>query len=455
MILTLSACPTPYTIVNDPASQKRSRPEDLADFERWRLEDKYNPAKIGSPPDVMRAIFDRKEYVVGCGKCNICLHERLERKQNKWCSRLIGMINEYREHGVQLWNRGKLKVLRGSVFFMSLTVSNRKYPACETRDGSRLPNHTIKRLNKSYAFRAESYEVLKSWVQTMLKNTNYNRRDVRYVLFPEWGTDPKGTNRLHLHAFLFVPGDSADGGDWCRGFLSDWRKMTNTTEGEFRVVEDSVMASVYASKYSTKIPGRHRVMASQMNWLEYERKFSLDKHGLPCEFVEGFTESGYRKWIIEGGSKKWHVVKETVPVDVLSNVGLTLQEALRAYMEGLSVVGSLVLAKPDFSIFLGGYIRCEEKDDYTLRETLANIPQLPAGCSLLVLPHLTTESRGRRLVVLEDINQQFQLPPAIQEVLYASFPPLLCAPALLFKVFAQVSKRYRTKSTQFIPPLQS
>lgn len=429
MIFSITACESPLLIRHDPVEREGRK---------W------------GKNEALGILFDKKEYLVGCGHCSICEKERLERKRSKWLSRLIGMLREFKDDGCVTFNRGKHKRLKGSTYFMTLTVSNRKYPGCETKDQSRLPNYIIKRLNRSLDFRRESYFVLKVWLQRLLKNCNYQRDGVKYVLFPEWGTDTKGTNRLHVHCFFFID-SRVHGGDWCREFLRKWRELTLTTEGEFRAVADDITAAFYASKYATKVPANHRVMSSQFNWAEYEKKFILDTHGLPCDILDAESESGYYKWQFGGGDKQWRVVEENVPVEVLANKGLTLPEALRAYMDGLSVKGALVLDKPTHSIYKGGYVRCVVKDDYTLRETLASTPALPAGCSRMTLPCYLSLERGRLTRVLEGIKQRFQLPIRTLVVVLGSFPPSLCVPALLYKVFAQVSKRSRTRSIRFTP----
>ena len=437
MKFQLTACESPFIICNEPAV-------DTLRFgnNSWSTADRFKSV-----------IYHKKEYVVGCGKCNICKHERAERKRNKWHQRLAGMIKEFQSEGVCTWNRGKPRRAKGRVFFMTLTVSNSRYPGAVTWDGSRIPNYLIKRLNRSVEFRRESYTSLKLWLQKILKNANLGRKNIKYVFFPEWGSKPDGTNRLHLHVFWFVHGH--EGPEFCRWFLNEWRALTLTTEGNYRAVTDDWVAAFYASKYASKVPAMHRVMSSQFNWVEYEKKFTLDYHGLLSEFEDAETESGYKKWVVKGGARYWLAIVEEVDVGVLENPEKDLGVALSEYMEGLSVIGAMVLDSPAESIFKGGYIRCVGKNDYTLKRTMQNTQPLLRGQSLLIIPQSPTwVSCVQRSRVLAVINQVYPLPQKILEEVYDLFTPSLCGLALLYKVSAAIMKRYRTRFTPSTVPHQ-
>lgn len=393
---------------------------------------------------------EEKCYLVGCGKCQICDDERVNSKKAKWIRRLVGMIQQFGDYGIETWNRGKVKrIPPGDVFFMTLTVSNDVYPGAAW---IRLSDTDVKYLNGIPAFRERSYRECKRLFQQLTHNLRAYR-GVKYVVFVEWGL--QNTNRIHFHVFFFVPGSVQDGSDWCHSFLDCWREYTCTTQGEFRVIDSAGMAAAYAAKYANKVLGNHRLMSSQFNWSDYESKFACDMHGLDVSSYVVRTISGYRKMSYKGGSEKWRVVQEKYPLSLVTEgAGLEgLKEQLYKYKEGLSVEGVLELDRPGF-VYKGGRV-CDLNDDNILREIFKSPRSLAPGCYLKLVPCSRHRLQKLRAKALEVINRFSALPKPIMVVLYELFNVSVYGLDLLYRVCVAVSNSLRKRFTASTPPVQS
>ena len=173
-------------------------------------------------------------YAVGCGKCEICEKARIERK-----NRLTGMISWFRQHGFSTFSKGGEKHYpRGEVFFMTLTVSNKRYPGASWLK-RRLSNTEIRKLNHNPRFRQRSLREVKHWFHRLMHDTRGHREmPMPYVVFPEFGS--KNTRRVHLHVFFFVPGYPGLAFVALRNLLSYWQHHTLTDQGDIRLIEDNL-----------------------------------------------------------------------------------------------------------------------------------------------------------------------------------------------------------------------
>ena len=211
MIINLTDCN--FFVVVDPTLQRRKR------LNRKRGGETYT-------------------YAVGCGRCEICEKERIERTNDKWFNRLTGMIAWFREHGFFTFGKGGEKHYpRGEVFFMTLTVSNKRYPGASWLR-RRLSNTQVYNLNKDYRFRRRSIREVKYWFHNMMHDIRqYRDNPIPYVVFPEFGSK---TRRVHLHVFFFVPGDPGEAFVTLRNLLAYWQHHTLTDQGDIRLIEDNL-----------------------------------------------------------------------------------------------------------------------------------------------------------------------------------------------------------------------
>jgi hypothetical protein len=437
--------------------------------------------------------FERKRFVVGCGRCAVCETEKISRREMKWRGRLIGAIEEFRENGFLKYCKGKEYVTPpGHTFFQTLTVSNEHYPGADMFGGERLKDTTIRALNSNPRFLERSYQHLKSIWQRITANANLNRYSIRYVVFVEWGST--NTRRIHFHIFWFVPGEVQSGYDFCERFLDRWRDQTQTTQGETTLIENTNKAVAYATTYSTKVLSDHRVMSSKFSFEDYEVKWRLEFQGLPIKMVDGETKSGYHKKKWWGGVDKWLGVLEKFPLSGVSEAPDpdALLNSLSLYKDGLSVLGVVELDEPSHSPFKGGMIRiCEVNEDNILKATLMNQHLLPAGLSLRMVPCLDRDQLqlAQQMVQLQHTHQVLTspisevaerilrrhradnrlrlreavtnlvsrlspVPMVIREALYDLFPVSLYGLGLLYRVYGAVLRWCRDQSTVSIPHLQ-
>ena len=244
-----------------------------------------------------------KSYLVGCGRCGTCERVKSEKKPKKWASRLAGMVEEFRENGLEVWRSSRKKVVeKGDVFFVTVTTANECYPGASMFSGGRLKNSTVRSLNANPKFRARSYRHLRRILQRIRRSMHWERKGIQYAFFPEWGS-PTETRRVHFHGFLFVPQKEFG---FHREFISRWRSETQTTQASSQQIGDARKAAAYVSKYAAKDATHFRVLASQSNWLDYEQKFKLQYHGFDIQEVEGYTKPNehgvvHKKRIFQGG----------------------------------------------------------------------------------------------------------------------------------------------------------
>ena len=448
MDIRITKCKTPILVEphgwKDPLREALTTPRTKRDWKRNQRIEARRKRKKAEARILCAKGGETNCYFVGCGKCEICNQECAERKQNKWFTRLTGMIKEFRKSGFSVTRKGVEKnFMRGEVFFMTFTFSNENYPGASWC--KRLSRKQITQLNMNPRFRKRCLREGRRMFHEMLHDSKY-RQSVPYTMFTEFGTN--FTRRLHLHAFFFVSGSNPrEGWNKCSVLLDYWREKTKTTQGMIKIVEDDYMAANYITKYVLKTgAAQHRTMTSQFNWAKYEKKFALDRHGLDFQVKKGRTEAGYDSWDVTGGDNKWLVLEETVPLDVISE-GDDVLVGLERYMDGLLERGSLVLPNLTHKPFGGiGVLQCVAKDVNILKRALVTTHELPAGCSLRTVPF----SRRRLPPQAEHpvTRALSRLPRAIQAVLLDRYMSLGFGQDLLCKVSARVWKWYRTKFTR-------
>jgi hypothetical protein len=376
------------------------------------------------------------EYLVGCRKCEECEREKQQAKVAKWSGRIASMIEYFRQNDLTFWRKGEPDVYpKGETFFITLTFHNHRYPGAAWCN---LSDSQLRQLNRDPRFRARSAREGRRVFQAVVHDTNYRFRGTKYVLFTEWGKI--NTQRLHFHVFFFCSGEASVGAEWCRDFLSEWQRTTATDQGDIRLVEDAAMAAIYAAKYASKQSVGIRIMSSQFNWLDYDVHFLLDSHNLDVVKFIKLTEAGYEKVSYKGGVRRWRVLKESLPISSIGDAENPV-EALCLYRDGLSVAGDLVSSKPTYKP-LGGFFRCEDFQGSTLSKDLTTTHELPAGCSLKLVPSLPRQK--------PHINPYYQqLPSQISEVVSDLCISWGFGQALLCKVFVQLLRWYHNRSTLF------
>ena len=440
MLINLTECSDPYIV--DPyrrKKEKRLKPDATKSEFRTHFRRKARRQRKQAEIDVLRANGGTTyTYAVGCGRCETCSQERQKKQQNRWFYRLSGMIQEFKQSGFSVWRKGVEKYfLSGQVYFLTFTFSNQRYPGASWC--KRLSNQDISRLNKDYRFRSRSLREARLRFHKMLHNSKYNDIGYPYVVFQEFGV--QNTRRVHLHAFFFAPGSTSVTKPVVYGMMDWWRKNTLTDQGDVQLITDDYMAANYITKYVLKTGAfQHRIMSSQFNWSNYEYKFRLDSHGLPVKLKKSKTASGYDIYELAGGSKKWHVLEEKLPLSVISESEDCLQ-GLQSYLDGLSEKG--VLELPNLTVKPLGGIGCVEKCDNILNKALATTHGLGVGCSLRLVPH----SR-RRLQVQEArrvINRLSRLPRIIERVLLEACTRLGLGQELLCRVSDRVWSWYRMR----------
>ena len=236
MLINLTDCN--FFVIVDPTLIRRKRLKQYADkSQKHVVKDQSHQLRQDAEVNELRKRGgETYTYAVGCGKCEICEKERIERKNNKWFNRLTGMISWFREHGFSTFRKGGEKHYpRGEVFFMTLTVSNKRYPGASWLK-RRLSNTEVYNLNKDYRFRKRSLREVRHWFHQMMHDVYGNReRPMPYVVFPEFGS--KNTRRVHLHVFFFVPGDPGEAFVALRNLLAYWQHHTLTDQGDIRLID--------------------------------------------------------------------------------------------------------------------------------------------------------------------------------------------------------------------------
>ena len=216
---------------------------------------------------------------VGCGKCDICKNERLERKQLMWVQRLSAMTEEYDV------NRGHM------IQWHVVTMSPEDYVPLKQFRGQ------VKRMLK-----ALSLEMKRSHGVTF-----------KYVITYEGSFDEKNRygnvgsdTRLHGNIILFIDSDDPEVYRAIESYCKDyWYSHNYRVHPEHGYKVSRVFNSgvgCYISKYISKESQTTRIMSSQFGWKKFMEAYRL-------------------KWL---GIKKGEKVRRWAVYDVTSLKGLRM-----------------------------------------------------------------------------------------------------------------------------------
>lgn len=439
----VTGCETPLTIYPVLPEYVKSDPLDRTEWDSRERQSYLLACRNG---------FSKRTLQVGCSKCFQCEAEKQERKKNIWFQRLLYGINAFQREGLRRWCMGEdVSMESGHVFFMTLTVANEDYPGA-----GHVINSEITALNKTESFREHSYQHFKRRLQLLWKQRRKAGDNFKYVVFIEFGN--QSTCRIHAHVFVFVAGGYSEGNRVVTDMETTWRDRWQVEQTEISWVQTGDMAAVYATKYASKTIQEHRIASSQFDWENY-LEFSYAKmYGIPVDYVDGITKSGYYKQVPQGGYTQWHVVKESVPI---TTVGLKGEKGLSEYLDGLSVLRDednnpyvIETFKPQVR-FKGGFIkwlRQRPKVDSILNRILTGTQKLPAGCSLKMVASglmMTLKATIHRITNLQLVRD------SILAVLSGSLSVSALDPEALYRVSNQLRKYFRNESTAYTRLLRS
>ncbi len=216
--------------------------------------------------------FRKPVIRVGCGKCDICKNEALERKQMKWVQRLSAMTEEYDV------NRGHM------IQWHVVTMSPEDYVPLKQFRGQ------VKRMLKALSLEMKrSHGVTFKYVVTYEGSFDEKNR------YGNVGSD----TRLHGNIILFIDSDDPEVYRAIESYCKDyWYRNNFRVHPEHGYKVSRVFNSgvdCYITKYISKESQTTRIMSSQFGWSAFMKDYNLKWLGLK----EG---DKVRRWAVYDGT---------------------------------------------------------------------------------------------------------------------------------------------------------